>query len=454
MASWMRSMLSAKGLKGAQGRTREADVGAINGRGLRRAIFMAFLWLCIEGRLCAKTTAELLMNYLNQNGHSGRQVYDNSGDESMTLFEPMIFIGTDIGPDTNLSLSALYDTWTSASSQIFDNATGASTKSFDSVTLASQPSTTTPQPTPTTPADTGSTTGGTTSSTNGASSGTAGGGGSSGNTPYEHREAVNVGLSHKIGSWVLSPRIGYSTQVNYESYNGGMTVEKNLARDNFTLAFTYSLARDKSYFFDLTRKAFTGWIPKNTDTYEVSATQILGAHDLCLFGAGEAVQSGFLATTRNTVVVNGQRVQEILPALRHRQFYTARYAHAFNQFLAWHTDYRFYTDDWGIQAHSVEPFLALSFAEDDGLIRLGYRYHSQIAANYYVTSLAAPQVYMTSDSDLSAFDAQDVSLLASYTFDTPGTLFTTMQVGMGAMVYQRTNDLSVTVLQASLGATL
>ena len=122
--------------------------------------------------------------------------------------------------------------------------------------------------------------------------------------------------------------------------------------------------------------------------------------------------------------------------------------------MALHADYRYYFDDWGIKAHSFEPFVAIPFADDDGLIRLGYRFHTQSASDYHVTSLDTARVYMTSDSDLAAFDARDVSLLGSYTFSTPEGLFTTMQVGAGVMVYQRTNDMALTVVQASLGATL
>ena len=262
----MKSTPFAKGPKAAQDKTREAAVGAIDGRLVRRAVFMAAFWLCVEGKPRAATTTEALFNFLDQNGNSGRQVYDGSGNESMILFEPMVFIGTDIGPDTHLSLSGLYDSWTSASAQLFDSATGASTKLFDGTTLASQPSTTTPTTTTTPSASTSS----------GTTSTTADGTPVVDPTVFEHRQAVNGSLSHKIGSFVLTPRAGYSTQINYESYTGGLTVEKNLAQDNFTLAFSYNLARDKSYFFDLARKKFTGWIPKNTDAYEVSATQILG----------------------------------------------------------------------------------------------------------------------------------------------------------------------------------
>ena len=413
--------------------------------GLRRGVFVVVFWLCVESKSPAKTTGEVLFNFLYQSGHSGQQVYDNSGDETLTLFEPMVFIGTEIQPDTNLSLSALFDTWTSASAQKFDSATGASALAFDGQTLASQPSTSTP-PTTTAPS-TNTTTGNSDNSGQNSSA-------SNGFANLEHRQAINLGLSHKAGSWVFSPRVGYSSQLNYMSRTAGMTVEKNLAHDNFTLAFSASMARDTSNFFDASKGKFTAWIAKNSDTYEVSATQILSPYDLCLFGVGTTTQQGYLAASRNTVVVNGQRIQEILPAKRQRQFYTARYVHAFNDFLAWHTDYRYYFDDWGIAANTIEPFLALSFADDDGLIRLGYRMHSQNASTYYVTSLPTAHVYMTSDSDLSQFNANDASLLGSYTFDSPNTFFTTMQLGAGVMVYQRSNDLTLTVLQASLGVTL
>src|SRR6185312_17106476 len=98
---------------------------------------------------------------------------------------------------------------------------------------------------------------------------------------------------------------------------------------------------------------------------------------------------GQLSNGWNTVpLTNGERALEIVPRTRVRHALAARIA----QWLPWngaaHAFYRFYVDDWGILAQTVEVELYQRLSRLSYL-RLNYRFHHQSGADFF-TTLAAP----------------------------------------------------------------
>jgi hypothetical protein len=172
-----------------------------------------------------------------------------------------------------------------------------------------------------------------------------------------------------------------------------------------------------------------------------------------LIGISKTVQTGALRTNMNSVNASGARKNEVLPNERDRNALTLRQVRALTENLAAHLDYRYYFDGWGINAHTVEPSLAIAFADDDGLLRFSYRFHTQTKTVYYEDSFPVDRNFMTSDSDLSAMSTQELATQASYTIDSPTTILDTLLFGAGAAYYKRSNDLKIIALQTSLGAT-
>jgi Protein of unknown function (DUF3570) len=186
---------------------------------------------------------------------------------------------------------------------------------------------------------------------------------------------------------------------------------------------------------------------------QVSFAAVLSPVDVSLIGFTSTSQTGALRTNMNSVLVAGSRENEVMPEERNRNAVTLRHAHAFNANMAGHFDYRYYYDGWAINAHTVEPSLAIAFADDDGLLRFSYRYHTQTAATYYADSFATARSYMTSDSDLAKMSTQELATQCSMTFDGPSKLIETYQVGGGAAYYKRSNGLSISAVQGSIGMT-
>jgi len=221
----------------------------------------------------------------------------------------------------------------------------------------------------------------------------------------------------------------------------------------YTLSAGYTAYRDQTYDFLYGTGRFTEWQKRNTDTYRISFAAVLSRNDVSLIGYSFTKQRGALRTNMNSVNVNGSRQNEVMPKERDRSAITFKHAHALTDNLAAHLDYRYYYDGWDLKAHTVEPSLAFAFADDDGLLRFSYRYHTQTATKYNKDRFESELTYMTSDSDLEKFVSQELATQGSYTFDSPIKALETLHVGGGCAYYRRTNGLSIAAVQGSFGVT-
>jgi hypothetical protein len=384
-----------------------------------RTFLLAFIFLFFLERYAqAKMDLDLVVNSLYQSGKGGKQVYDGKGDQSLTLYEPVLYINSQIDSNTSVFGSLVFDALSSASAQTFDSETGASKGSLGA----------------------------------GGEEGDDGEGNSL--LPgWQTRVGAELGYAKKTGTWAFTPTAGISHELSYNSLHGGLNVQKFFAEDNFVLSAGVFHFSDEANPWDLALHKFAGFKKKSTNSVNASATQLLSAKDIVLAGISYTGQSGFLEGTRNTVSTGTvtERASEQLPGTRGKWTANTRYVRSLGESSAFHLDYRYYTDSWSIRSHTWEPSLAFSFAEEAGTWRLFYRRYSQTAAKYYADSFAGIVPYMTSDSDLAKFTANEVGAQFAYAPEV-GAGETLWEYGGTAMYYKRSNDLSAVVLQATISA--
>lgn len=383
-----------------------------------RSLLLAFIFLVyLEKYAQASTSLDLVVNSLYQSGKGGKQVFDSSGDQSLTLYEPVLYINSQIDHNTNIFGSAVFDALSSASARAFDQNSGASRKASSS--------------------------GSESDDSTGASGGS-----------WQTRVGGDVGMSKKTGAWVFTPTAGFSHELSYNSVHGGMNLQKFFAEDNFVLsagAFHFS---DEADPWDLKLHKLAGFKKKTTNSVNAGATQILSEKDIILGGISFTTQSGFLEGTRNTVSTGTaltDRANEQLPGSREKWTANTRYVHSLGGGTGFHLDYRYYTDSWNIRANTWEPSLAFSFSDEAGIGRLFYRRYSQTAAKYYGDAFPAQKTFMTSDSDLTRFSANEVGAQLAYAPEVEAGE-TLWEYGGTAMYYKRSNDLRALVFQLTLSA--
>jgi hypothetical protein len=235
---------------------------------------------------------------------------------------------------------------------------------------------------------------------------------------------------------------------DFRSWTVGLSGARLFADDDATVTLSGSHTYD---WFD--RLGITGLrygrASRATSNGSAGFTQVLTPTTVVHFNYGLTIQTGELGNTWNAVPLGDGTVgAEILPGQRLRQAIVGRFA----QWLPWDGAlkgfYRFYADDWGIVAHTLEGQL-LQRVSPWLYVRGSYRYHRQTGAEFFTVAANADNTRRTADSDLATLDSHAVGfgLQASFATETVGTL----EMGASIERYMRSNDLEVGVAMWTTG---
>lgn len=243
----------------------------------------------------------------------------------------------------------------------------------------------------------------------------------------ENRHALNAGVSQAIGLHTLRASYGYSIEIgtgerpghkgariaDYQGHGLGAGADLVFFDRNTTVSADYAIelgqvgwANDANF-----KEALT------THVVDLRVAQVLSRRLLGELGWTFTGQGGYTAKPYRFA-----RVQEVLPGvcrvcppethprtrLRNAVFGGLR-RHLFAE-SALSLRYRFYFDDWGLTAHTVEGRLHLGWSKAFG-IRLRYRLHLQGAANFWQDVYSQPRRYMTADRELSPLSGNLLGLL-------------------------------------------
>ncbi len=157
-------------------------------------------------------------------------------------------------------------------------------------------------------------------------------------------------------------------------------------------------------------------LPRNSYNASFSFSQVINQRlDLSIL-LDLAYQEGLLGTRFHRVYFNDASARiENLPSVRMKLPLGIRANYFLGDWIVLRSLYRYYMDNWGLQAHTVSlessfkitPFISLSPF---------YRYYNQTAVQYFkpYEQHSTNQEFYTSDYDLSAFDSHFVGLNARF----------------------------------------
>jgi hypothetical protein len=242
---------------------------------------------------------------------------------------------------------------------------------------------------------------------------------------------------------------GFHFEEPLRSWNIGLGTKQGFADDNTVIGISGNIVFDWFDGYKLHGMS-RGRVARTSDNGNVAVTQLLSPTTIGEVSYGLTVQTGELGNTWNIVPLSDGRVgSEILPRLRTRQAVVGRLA----QWLPWngamHAYYRYYWDDWGITAHTID--LELRQRLLPWLFVLAeYRWHTQTAADFFTTmgSASSPKL-RTADSDLGDFRSQAFGMEARCDLWVVGA--TGAELGLGYERYVRSNDLGVNVYTWATG---
>ena len=205
----------------------------------------------------------------------------------------------------------------------------------------------------------------------------------------DQRWALNLGLRHRHGEWVVDAGMAYSTESDYHSITESLIVSRDFNERMTTLSLGASLTQDN------VRDTPTGdWLDKDTVEGQVQIAQVIDPFTLLKVSFVAGTSWGYLDDQYKFVLLNNEVIDEKRPDSRDKQIiYTS-----LNRFIdplngALEASYRFYTDTYGIDAHTF----GLDWFQNLGpklILVPGVRYYEQSAADFYATKFTGnPKAY-------------------------------------------------------------
>ncbi|TGE24541.1 DUF3570 domain-containing protein [Hymenobacter aquaticus] len=262
---------------------------------------------------------------------------------------------------------------------------------------------------------------------------------------------------------------GFSTEYDYRSFNVAASWAKASRDGNRELSLAGQVFFDQATIIRPAELRVNGSREDGTSprqSYNLSAvlSQVLTQRLQISVSTELVYQKGLLSTPFHRVYFQGstgalgEAKVEALPGSRFKYPVGLRLSYYASDLLLVRGFYRFYNDDFGIQAHTLEVETPVKLTPFFVLYPF-YRYHTQTAANYFAPYLQhrPSEQYYTSDYDLSGFSANKVGLGLRYSpvygigrFKTPfkGRIAQFKALDLRYAYYRRSTDLTANIFSA------
>jgi hypothetical protein len=190
------------------------------------------------------------------------------------------------------------------------------------------------------------------------------------------------------------------------------------------------LSRSSDEVFDVTDPAFSErarhW------QYRFGLTQILSPRWLASANFEAVADDGFLGSPYRAARVFGAAIKERVPRTRSSRAVKLRSLYDYGDGAtrtAMRAEYRYFWDNWDINAHTFE-LGAARYVARGWLAEASWRYHSQGKALFYSDNAFEETLYVTRNRQLSTFKSNSVSVKATYTFGGDWARFDTKFTGV------------------------
>lgn len=238
----------------------------------------------------------------------------------------------------------------------------------------------------------------------------------------------NFRAARSFGNQTLGLSLGAATEYDYESFSYGLDWGMELNQSNTAISAAVRRYDDAIDLVGIDgygsrgqgRPPMSGQADRTTTDLYFSVSQVFSKRTTGAIDVFLTNQDGYLATPFHEVILApdpshpaGRHVAERLPDSRDRQAITLRLNHAFSDSIVQRVNYRYYDDDWGITAQSIE--LETHFRLPGARTMWVYpilRYHTQTAADYFglPETFTLDDPYFSSDWDLAETTTQKFGL--------------------------------------------
>ena len=217
----------------------------------------------------------------------------------------------------------------------------------------------------------------------------------------ELRNEVGFRLGQRLGPTQHNISYAYSSESDYWAHSLSIASTFDLFQKNSTLGLVTSYGSDTiaqrqgaTIYNRLGGLQTFGFIATWTQVLAKTALLTL-EYDLGVIGFGSEkgkvtgapnAETGFQSNAYRSVLLGGSPARDTLPFQRIRQsfsgaaYITVPIASRIVPYLAFRPSYRFYLDDWGLRAHTVELRTHLAIGPTE--LRLSGRFYTQSKASF------------------------------------------------------------------------
>ncbi len=215
-------------------------------------------------------------------------------------------------------------------------------------------------------------------------------------------------------------RFGASVSNEYDYTSLGANIAWSLDFNQRNTTFTAGLRyfSDTIDLYDIDGVVH-GEDDRQTADLSLSLSHVFGPRTVGSVEINYTSQSGYLATPFHEVILApapgagdqalGEHVTERLPDSRQRLAVGLAVNHTFSKWIVQRLYYRYYDDDWGVAAHTVEAETHFRLpTEIEAWIYPILRFHSQSGSDYFGLpgTLTGDEAFFTADRDLSEFTSE------------------------------------------------
>ena len=226
--------------------------------------------------------------------------------------------------------------------------------------------------------------------------------GASGEGVNDFRKAANIGLTRYFDGASLSFGGAYSTEHDYLGRALSVSGSLDSADRNTTYSAGIAFNRDR---IDSTNGVARNQARRG-EQLNIGITRVLSATSLLAASVGFAHGEGYFDDPYKPLDTRPNGRDETTFLLRYNQFFAAPDA-------ALRLSYRYYTDTWALDGHTLEAAWEQNLS-NDFVLTPSLRYYSQSKADFYVDppfgSGYTPGRNYSADTRLSSFGAWDAGI--------------------------------------------
>ncbi|MEQ1638814.1 MAG: DUF3570 domain-containing protein [Methylococcales bacterium] len=217
----------------------------------------------------------------------------------------------------------------------------------------------------------------------------------SGASITEQRDAISSNLTYFFDKGALGVGGGFSRENDYTSRyvntNASIDLNNKLTTLNFGASGAFDIVEPTNRVInesDAEDSPSSAIRSKTSQQYLLGVSQVIDKESIVQSNITFGYQTGYLGDPYKSVFFIGDRGgaghSDIRPGEKFQWAWLTQYVRHFQQFnsAALHADYRFYTDDWGINAHTLELSWHQPIADGWQVIPR-FRYYSQDRADFY-----------------------------------------------------------------------